>query len=162
MKNGTSGTMKSHARKQTKTGGATAQLTWGPGGGAIVSGGGEYVRHDVDIRIFEAPNEFFPDVAEDLTEHVGTKEENAGVFGQVWWPATERLALTGTLRFDHVHIPFSDFLDASDSGTSDFNEPSGLIGLDYLLDPGTSVFASYWLVCPKRKRTRCGCGSMAG
>ncbi len=126
-----------------ETGGATAQLTLQREGGPVLSGGAEYVRHDVDIQIFQAPNEFFPEVEAELTEHVGTKEENAGVFGQVWWPVTERVALTGSLRFDHVHVPFLDFLDAGDNGTNDFNEPSGLVGVDYLVGSKASVFASY-------------------
>jgi outer membrane receptor protein involved in Fe transport len=127
-----------------ETGGATAQLTLRPAPeGLVVSAGAEYVRHDVDIRIFEAPNEFFPDIEEELTEHVGTEEENAGVFGQMWWPVTDRLALTGSLRFDHVHVPFLDFLAPEDSGTNDFDEPSGLVGVDYLVGSRASVFASY-------------------
>jgi outer membrane receptor protein involved in Fe transport len=125
------------------TGGATAQLTLKSGGGLILSGGAEYVHHDVDIQIFQEPNEFFPDVEEELTEHVGTDEENAGVFAQAWWPLTERVALTGSLRFDHVHVPFNDFLAPEDSGTNDFNEPSGLVGLDVLVGANASVFASY-------------------
>ncbi len=126
------------------TGGATAQISLRPRAeGAVFSAGAEYVRHEVDIEIFELPSEFFPDVDTTLTENVGTEEENAGVFGQVWWPATERLALTGSLRFDHVHVPFLDFLEPEESGTNDFNELSGVAGVDYLLRPGTSVFASY-------------------
>lgn len=127
-----------------RSGGATAQMTLRPrAGGAIFSAGGEYVRHDVDIEIFELPSEFFPDVDTTLTENVGTEEENAGVFAQVWWPTTERLALLGSLRFDHVHVPFLDFLNPADSGTNDFNELSGVLGLDYLVTDRAGVFASY-------------------
>ena len=53
------------------------------------------------------------------------------------------MALTGSLRFDHVHVPFLDSLDPADNGTSDFNEPSGLVGVDYLVSSNASVFASY-------------------
>ncbi|MBA2563943.1 MAG: TonB-dependent receptor [Gemmatimonadetes bacterium] len=126
--------------------GATAQATFRPGaggGGPVLSVGAEYVRNDVDIRIFQLPSRFFPDVEERLTESVGTEEENAGVFGQAWWPATERLALTGSLRFDHVHVPFLDFLDPEGSGTNDYGELSGVAGLDYLLNERTGVFGSY-------------------
>ena len=124
--------------------GATAQLTLRPrDDGPVLTAGAEYVRHDVDIEIFELPSEFFPDVDTTLTEHVGTEEENAGLFAQVWWPTTERLALTGSLRFDHVHVPFLDFLNPEDSGTNDFNELSGVAGADLLVSDRVSLFASY-------------------
>jgi iron complex outermembrane receptor protein len=127
-----------------RSGGATAQLTFRPReGGAVLSGGAEYVRHDVDIEIFEEPNEFFPDVESALTENVGTEEDNAGLFGQVWAPVSERLSLTASLRFDHVHVPFLDFLDPEDSGTNDFNELSGVFGLDAEVADRAFLFASY-------------------
>jgi outer membrane receptor protein involved in Fe transport len=124
--------------------GATAQVTLRPEpDGPVLTAGAEYVRHDVDIEIFELPSEFFPDVDTTLTENVGTEEENAGAFAQLWWPATERLALTGSLRFDHVHVPFLDFLNPEDSGTNDFNELSGVAGADLIVSERVSLFASY-------------------
>jgi outer membrane receptor protein involved in Fe transport len=111
--------------------------------GPVLTAGAEYVRHDVDIEIFELPSEFFPDVDTTLTENVGTEEENAGAFAQLWWPATERLALTGSVRFDHVHVPFLDFLNPEDSGTNDFNELSGVAGADLIVSERVSLFASY-------------------
>jgi iron complex outermembrane receptor protein len=127
-----------------KSGGATLQFTLRPEqDGMILTGGAEYVRHDVDIQIFELPSEFFPDVDTTLTEHVGTEEENAGVFLQAWAPLTERLSATGSIRFDHVHVPFLDFLEPDESGTNDFNELSGVAGLNVQVAENAFVFGSY-------------------
>lgn len=129
---------------EIRSAGGAVQLSFRPDpAGLVLTAGAEYVRHDVEIEIFELPSEFFPDVDTTLTERVGTDEENAGVFGQVWAPVWDGLSVTASLRFDHVHVPFADFLEPEESGTNDFNELSGVAGVDLRLTDRATAFASY-------------------
>lgn len=109
--------------------GATVQASLPAPGGARLTAGAEYVRNRVDIQIFEEPNPAFPD-AGGMTEDVGTVEDNWAVFSHLWWPASSRVSLTGSLRYDYVFLPVTDRLDPENSGENTFRQLSGSAGGD--------------------------------
>jgi iron complex outermembrane receptor protein len=123
--------------------GSTLQLLHQPSDRLLVAGGLEWTRNDVDIEIHEVPNRAFPSIPEATTEHLKTDEDNLGVFGEAWWEIGSRLALYGSLRYDHVSLPVRDLLDPGDSGDNTFSELSGGLGVSSDLSPGVNVFASY-------------------
>src|SRR5690606_30741521 len=63
--------------------GGTVQLAHGRGD-LQIDGGIEYAFNDVEITIFEHPNENYPsiDPEGELSEHVGAKEHNVGAYIQ--------------------------------------------------------------------------------
>ena len=128
-----------------KSAGAAVQLGHRRGQHLVATIGAEYVRNDVGIRILELPNENFPaiDVLGVQTEQVGTEEDNLGAFGELWWALTPRFSVHGSLRYDYVNLPFTDFLDPSQSGESEFKQLTGTAGVDYLGPAGFGGFASY-------------------
>lgn len=110
-----------------------------------IDGGIEYAFNDVEITIFEHPNENYPtiDPEGELSEHVGTKEHNVGAYIQARYMPNPRLAFTGMLRYDYVSLPFRDFLEPENDGDNTFNQFTGALGVDYVLRPGVVGFASY-------------------
>jgi len=123
--------------------GSTVQARYAPDDRLIVAAGAEWTRNDVDIRIYERPNQRFPAVVEAVTEHLRTDEDNLGVFGEVWWEWASGLAAYSSLRFDRVHLPVTDLLDPTDSGDNVFSEMSGGLGLSAELGGGVSAFGGY-------------------
>jgi len=123
--------------------GSTLQLLYQPSDGLFVAGGLEWTRNDVDIEIHEVPNRAFPSIPQAITEHLKTDEDNLGVFGEAWWEVGDRLAVYGSLRYDHVSLPVRDLLDPADSGENTFSELSGGLGVSSDLASGVNVFASY-------------------
>src|SRR5690606_4075867 len=120
-----------NARGETDiaSGGGTLQLEVRRASGAVWTGGVEYVRNDVDIFIHEVANAAFPEAGE-MTEHVETVEHDLGAFAHLWWPATDRVGVTGSLRYDHVDLPFIDVLDPENSGENRFDQLTGSLGAD--------------------------------
>lgn len=133
-----------NARGETDiaSGGGTLQLEVRRPSGAVWTGGVEYVRNDVDIFIHEVANAAFPE-AGGMTEHVETVEHDLGAFAHLWWPATDRVGVTGSLRYDHVDLPFIDVLDPENSGENRFDQLTGSLGADVVLSPALRAFASY-------------------
>jgi iron complex outermembrane receptor protein len=123
--------------------GSTLQLLYQPNDRLFVAGGLEGTRNDVDIEIHEVPNRAFPSISQAITEHLKTDEDNLGVFGEAWWEVGDRLAVYGSLRYDHVSLPVRDLLDPADSGDNTFSELSGGLGVSSDLSPGANVFASW-------------------
>jgi outer membrane receptor protein involved in Fe transport len=125
------------------SGGVAVQVSHQPDDQIQVAFGAEYVRNDVDIEILQLPNEAFPDVPVETTTLAGTEEDNYGVYGEGWWVVNPRLSAYGSLRFDHVRLPFRDVLEPSNSGDNEFNQLTGTLGASWLLGEGFSVFGSY-------------------
>lgn len=125
--------------------GVAVQLSHRRGRELIATLGAEYVRNDVDIEILELPNPSFPEIdpAGEQTERVGTEEDNFGVYSELWWALGPRVSVYGSLRFDHVSIPFRDLLDPSQSGDNDFDQVTGAVGADVGLREDLWAFASY-------------------
>ena len=121
--------------------GLIGQLSYEVQPGLVLLGGAEYVRDDVDAKIFAEPNEASSESG--LTTHVATDQTAFGTFGQVWWLPHPRLSLLGSLRYDYLRIPFRDLLDPSNDGTNTYNEITASVGADYLISKGSSVYASY-------------------
>jgi outer membrane receptor protein involved in Fe transport len=109
----------------------------------MLTGGLEWTRNALDIRIFERPNRSFPGVAEAITEHLQTDEDNVGAFAEVWWELTPGVAAYGSLRYDYVRLPVRDLLDPTDSGENTFSEASGGFGVSGDIGGEISLFAGY-------------------
>src|SRR5690606_915909 len=115
-----------NARGETESlsAGMAAQLVRTLPGGMVWTAGAEYVRNDTDILIFEEPNPAFPD-AGGMTESVASVEDNVGAFAHPWWPASPRVGLTGSLRYDYVLLPVTDRLDPEHSRTNTLSHATG-------------------------------------
>ncbi|HEV2146504.1 MAG TPA: TonB-dependent receptor [Longimicrobiaceae bacterium] len=129
---------------RNRSAGVAAQLARSAGRLELASGV-EYALHDVGIRIFALPNENFPGfpAAGEMSEDVGTLEHDFGAYAQARLAATERLALTGSLRWDYVSLPFRDRLDPDNDGDNLFRQLTGALGVDWVAAPGTVLFAGY-------------------
>ena len=123
--------------------GSAAQISYEPTNRFMATSGVEWTRNDVEIKIRELPNQVFPTIVPATTEHLETKENNVGAFGEIWWRARPTVSLYGSLRFDHVRLPVQDLLDPSGSGRNTFSQLSGGVGISKHLDQTWSVFASY-------------------
>ena len=51
-------------------------------------------------------------------------QDNAASYAQAVVSVTQRLYVTGGLRYDYVHIPYRDGLDSDNDGTSTYNRVS--------------------------------------
>lgn len=129
---------------RTRTVGVVVQLAYERRGLTLL-GGGELSASDVEIRIFEHPNESFPDLPHSgsRTEDVGTREDDRAAYLQARLAATARLALTASLRHDHVRLPFRDFLEPENGGNNVFRQLTGSIAADYALGADLVLFAGY-------------------
>lgn len=129
---------------RNRSAGGTAQLTRAAER-LTLSGGLEYALHDVGILVFARPNENFPEIpaAGELSEDVGTREHDLGAYAHARFEATARLALTGSLRWDHVSLPFRDRLEPENDGDNVFRQLTGSAGVDWVAAPGTVLFAGY-------------------
>ncbi len=123
--------------------GGNAQVLFQPNPGVLFALGTEWVRNDVDIEIRERPNRSFPTLLEATTERLRTEENNLGVFTELWWALTPRLSAYASVRYDHVDLPVTDVLDASDSGENVFSEISGGLGLSAEFASGLGAFVGY-------------------
>jgi outer membrane receptor protein involved in Fe transport len=123
--------------------GGAVQALYRPGAALLFAVGTEWTRNDVDIEIRERPNRAFPTLVEATTERLRTDEDNLAAFGEAWWALTPALSLYASARYDHVDLPVTDLLDASDSGENVFSEISGGLGLSADVAPGVGVFAGY-------------------
>ncbi len=121
--------------------GATGQIAYQPRPVLTLLGGLEYVRDDVDARIFAEPNPAAADSG--LTTHVTTQQDAFGAFGQAWWLPAPRFSLLASLRYDQIRIPFRDLLDPANNGTNTFRQVTASFGADYFLTDEISVYGSY-------------------
>jgi len=123
--------------------GGSLQVRFEPNPDLTFSGGLDLARNDVDIEILELPNQAFPEIERNTTELAGTNENNLGFYADLFWRADRRTALHSSLRFDHVSVPFRDFLDPEHNGDNLFNQITGALGLSRETLPGVRLFASY-------------------
>lgn len=123
--------------------GGTVQLGHRRGDELVGTLGVEYSRNDVDIEILQLPNRAFPDIGRETTTLAGTEEDNVGVYSELWWALGPRLSVYGSVRFDHVSLPFEDRLEPENSGENEFDEGTGAVGLDVSLPKGFSAFGSF-------------------
>ncbi len=56
-------------------------------------------------------------------------QDNAAAYSQAVASITRRVDITAGLRYDYVHIPYRDGLDAANNGTSSYNRVSPEIGV---------------------------------
>jgi outer membrane cobalamin receptor len=82
-----------------------------------------------------------PDGASALCEDAHVNGDDAGVYAQGILQATDRLALSLSVRGDYSRIPFRDRRDASNDGTSIFTRLSPKVGATYTIGGGR-VYAS--------------------
>jgi iron complex outermembrane recepter protein len=97
--------------------------------------GTEYSRESSAIRVLNVlagP----PVVTTQATIH----QDNAAAYSQAVVSITRRLDITGGIRYDYVHIPYRDHLDAANDGNSSYNRLSPEIGLT---DRFTDVLSGY-------------------
>tara|TARA_B100000378_G_scaffold198335_1_gene161899 strand:- start:250 stop:1806 length:1557 start_codon:yes stop_codon:yes gene_type:complete len=125
------------------SGGGALQVTYEPSPDITIAGGVDIARKDVDIEILELPNRAFPDIERRTTELAGTAENDLGFYTDLFWRIDARTALHSSLRFDHVDVPFRDFLDPEHSGDNRFNQITGALGVSRETLPGTRLFAGY-------------------
>ena len=125
------------------SGGGALQVTYEPNPDITIAGGVDIARKDVDIEILELPNRAFPDIERRTTELAGTAENDLGFYTDLFWRIDARTALHSSLRFDHVDVPFRDFLDPEHSGDNRFNQITGALGVSRETLPGTRLFAGY-------------------
>lgn len=123
--------------------GGSLQVRYEPNSDLTFSGGLDIARNDVDIEILELPNRAFPEIERSTTELAGTNENNLGFYTDLFWRADTRTALHGSLRFDHVDVPFRDFLDPEHSGDNRFNQITGALGVSRETLLGGRLFAGY-------------------
>lgn len=125
------------------SGGSALQVRYEPNPDVRISSGIDIARNDVDIEILELPNRAFPDLEKNTTELAGTNENNLGLYTDLFWRADQRTALHSSLRFDHVSVPFRDFLDPEHNGDNLFNQITGALGLSRETLPGVRLFMGY-------------------
>lgn len=129
---------------RNRSAGGVAQLAYEAGRATLLAGA-ELTVSGVQIGIFEHPNENFPELEPDgeQTEDVGTREWSSGAFVQARVAATPRLAFTGSVRYDHVVLPFRDRLDPSNDGDNRFRQLTGTAAVDYVVAPRAVVFGGW-------------------
>ncbi|NIR44420.1 MAG: TonB-dependent receptor [Gemmatimonadetes bacterium] len=121
--------------------GVATQLSYAPRPEMLLLAGLEYVRDDVEARIFAEPNAASADSG--LTTHVTTAQDGFGAFAQVWWTPGIRFSVLGSLRYDLLHVPFRDLLEPSNNGDNTFRQLTASLGTDFVLSSGASLYASY-------------------
>jgi len=128
---------------QTRLSGMTAQLSR-TRGRLQLAAGGEYSRADVDIRIYELPNETHPEIpmAGEQSEHVGTREHDAALFTTARIELSRRTAVSASLRYDHVVLPFRDRLEPENDGDNTFRQLTGSMAFDHEIGRGVAAFTS--------------------
>ena len=125
------------------SGGGALQVRYEPDPDVAIAGGIDVARNDVDIEILELPNRAFPNIERGTTELAGTAENNLGFYTDLFWRVDPRTALHSSLRFDHVDVPFKDFLDPEHSGENRFNQLTGALGVSWETGVGMRLFAGY-------------------
>jgi iron complex outermembrane recepter protein len=124
------------------TGGGTLEWTRPVVLGSVPIGltvGGEYSRESSHIQLLnEAPGE-----ADSVTTIATIHQDNGATYAQAVVSATQRMNITGGLRYDYVHIPYRDGLDADNDGTSTYNRLSPEIGLTYQFTGAVKGYVAY-------------------
>jgi outer membrane receptor protein involved in Fe transport len=133
-----------NARGETRVLSHGATLEWSrtTSTGARLGAGAEYASNDVDVQIYSEPNRAFPGEREQ-TADVGTVDRNLAAFATLWWPLSARWGASGALRYDYVHLPFTDRLEPENGGDNHFRQVTGSLGADWELAPPLRAFASY-------------------
>jgi|HubBroStandDraft_6_1064221.scaffolds.fasta_scaffold28532_2 iron complex outermembrane receptor protein len=124
------------------TGGGTLEWTRPIFIGTVPIGltvGTEYSRESSHIRLLNVGGGAPDSVTTLATIH----QDNAAVYAQAVVTVIPRMNVTGGLRYDYVHIPFRDGLDADNDGTSTYNQLSPEIGLTYQFTDEFRGYAAY-------------------
>jgi iron complex outermembrane receptor protein len=112
---------------QNLSGGTTLEWTRPIRVGLVPLGftlGTEYSRESSAIRVLNVLAG--PSV---VTTQATIHQDNAAAYSQVVASITRRIDITAGLRYDYVHIPYRDGLDAANDGTSSYNRLSPEIGV---------------------------------
>jgi iron complex outermembrane recepter protein len=124
------------------TGGGTLEWTRPLFFGPVPVGltiGGEYSRESSNIHLYNET----PGLPDSVTTIATIHQDNAASYAQAVVSATSRMNITGGVRYDYVHIPYRDGLDASNDGTSTYNRLSPEIGLTYQFTDGLRGYVAY-------------------
>jgi len=77
-----------------------------------------------------------------LTDSVRSNEVDLGVFVGASWELAPSLAATLVGRYDYIHLPFEDLLDAAQNGMNVFHRVSPRFGLSWTGLANQEVYAS--------------------
>jgi len=138
---------------ETLSGGGTLQLTHeGRFGGRknLLTMGVEYAHHDVEIRVFEEPNDSTTSELEsdlsDSQDVVGVYIQDTAELGRALVLSGDSLILTGALRYDYVR---HDIIDSSPAdpgkatGRAAFDRFTPRAGINYNLTDKYGAYISY-------------------
>jgi iron complex outermembrane receptor protein len=123
------------------TGGGTLEWTRPLLIGSVPIGltiGTEYSRESSHIALENV--DFGPDV---VTTDATIHQDNAALYGQAVITLIPDLNLTAGLRYDYIHIPFRDSIDASNNGTTTYNQVSPEVGLTYQFTKEFKGYVAY-------------------
>ena len=124
------------------SGGITAEWTRPFLIGAVPVGltaGVEYERDNVHFRLVNVGGGL-PDSIATLAD---VRQENAGAYAQAIVSVSPALDVTAGARFDYVHIPFVDDLNAANNGTNSYDRLSPEIGATYRFAEDFKVYVAY-------------------
>jgi len=127
---------------QNLTGGGTLEWTRPIYLGPVPIGltvGAEYSRESAHI-VLENVGGGLPD---SITTVATIHQDIAAAYAQAVVSVTTRLNVTGGLRYDYVHIPYRDSLDAGNDGSSSYNRVSPELGLTYQFAEDFKGYVAY-------------------
>lgn len=101
--------------------------------------GTEYSRESAHIVLINVGGGLPDSITTAATIH----QDNAAAYAQAVVSVTPRLNITGGLRYDYVHIPFRDSLDAGNDGTNTYDRVSPEIGATYQFTDEFKAYVAY-------------------
>ena len=101
--------------------------------------GGEYSRESSNIRLLNVGG----GLPDSMTTLATIHQDNAGAYAQAVVSVTQRMNVTGGLRYDYIHIPYRDGLDSDNDGTSTYNRVSPEIGVTYQFTNDLRGYVAY-------------------
>jgi iron complex outermembrane recepter protein len=101
--------------------------------------GAEYARESAHIVL---DNET-PGLPDSLTTQATIHQDNGAGYAQAVVSPIARLNVTGGLRYDYVHIPYRDAIDAGNDGTTTYNRVSPEIGATYQFLDQLRAYVAY-------------------
>jgi outer membrane receptor protein involved in Fe transport len=101
--------------------------------------GSEYSRESAHIVLTNVGGGLPDSTTTDATIH----QDNAALYAQAVVSVTSRLDITGGLRYDYVHVPYRDSLDATNDGNNTFNRVSPEIGATYRFTDDFKAYVAY-------------------
>jgi len=138
---------------ETLSGGGTLQLThegrlWGRKN--LLTMGVEYARHDVDIRVFEEPQDSTTSKLEsdlsDSQDTAGLFVQNTAELGRGLLLPGDSLVFTGALRYDYVRHDITDRSPEEPgkaTGKAIFDRFTPRVGINYNLTDQYGAYFSY-------------------